>query len=559
MKKRPREVSTLLLLLFLWTIQSHDSVQSFCYQPLPGCSRKFQQIRTNSVTRQKLSRNNHQNQIPDRIPIRRRTKNLFFSTTPQILSSPMQTLSKIAVAASNMVSVTSDNEDESSFANKTSNELIAQAEALRAKAKAIRAEARAMEIALEETTSSRRKDKIAEIDGIIAALFSSKLSVSKASIQMATTTINGVSNVPSEPSPTAVPSIAVPDARVVADRLRYGRYSQDQVLAVVDRLFDLQARAMGQSTTATTIEVIPKFQIGNVDNVPTRNETTSVQYANYLEALADAARILDDGTTIPIQAYALSSSVSSSSPRTRQQSIEQSGRLEIAIRTRLKELRKIQQLNMNRRMAAELGKVVTATNNGSVEEYIRRTLGMENDDDDDNDLPPRSSGGGNKGTLHNITTIQSVFIPLWVPSTFLPYMVACNISTVGPREVEIIEKQVLMGSRFFMTSSASISGAALFRGNIRTNKGKMVSTDNRAGGGVGTTDNTTALVFEEIQNRLESVGLADKIQLFFMADPETPPRMEGTRPAVAAMEEDAKPVILALSFPTESLFFFSCI
>jgi hypothetical protein len=118
---------------------------------------------------------------------------------------------------------------------------------------------------------------------------------------------------------------------------------------------------------------------------------------------------------------------------------------------------------------------------------------------------------------------------------------------VGPTEVALMEREVFTGSRFFLTSSDKVPGAALFRGNIRDNLGRIIrigATDDDEERGV---DNTTAVVFAEIQERMEAAGLGDKVQLFMMADPETEPNVKGTRPAVAAMEEDTKPVILALS------------
>jgi hypothetical protein len=209
---------------------------------------------------------------------------------------------------------------------------------------------------------------------------------------------------------------------------------------------------------------------------------------------------------------------------------------------------------MNRRLAAEINKVVTSFNRSQspVQDFIRRTF----DDIDRNDptmlqiISSSSSPSDNNNTsvIDGVTTeiIENALVPLWVPSTYLPYMVSSDLSTVGPEEVEAIKSQVLTGSRFYVTSYESVPGAALFRGNIRNTFGGVgkANDDDKQN---NFSRNATAVVFDDIQQRLINVGLGDKVQLFFMPDPEETPSAEGRRPNVAAMDEEAKPVLLALS------------
>jgi hypothetical protein len=450
--------------------------------------------------------------------------------------------------------------DDSSFVNKTKNELLEEAERLRAKAKQILAEARAMEIAMQESTTQKRRKKLQQIDDIISTIFSSKLSINNNNNNNDTTTNNDV-----------------PDARVVADRIQNGRYNQEQILAVVDRLYDIQLRSIGQSITATTVEVIPTFQIGggSSGDGPTVavNETTYELYGDYIETLTQAAGIIDEGNAAATDnddsedLYTMSPKPSTTQRRRRPQqqqspstksslsslmSDSSSGRLEIAIRSRLKELRKTQELNMNRRLAAEINKVVTSFNRSQspVQDFIRRTF----DNIDNNDptmlqiISSSSADSNTTSVIDGVTTeiIENALVPLWVPSTFLPYMVSSDLSTVGPEEVEAIKSQVLTGSRFYVTSYESVPGAALFRGNIRNTFGG-VGKANDDGKQNNFSRNATAVVFDDIEQRLINVGLGDKIQLFFMPDPEETPSAGGRRPNVAAMDEEAKPVLLALS------------
>jgi Zn-dependent protease len=463
---------------------------------------------------------------------------LFQSISLQQQQQQQQLLLATGSNPSKDTSIELDDEEEN-LANKTQSELLAQVEALRVKAKAIRAEAQAMELALQETTLKRQRAKLTVVDDIIATLFSPKLSMSKI-VSIKASNLQGNNTTIGMEVPTPV---VVPDARVVADRLKNGRYYQDQVLAVVDRLYDLQARALGQVTSTTTVAATPQLPTSN-NSVVEYNETASELYGDYLEILTQAASIVDEGTAVVLQdqIYSMAPSASLSTRTTSKSwtSDVSGGRLEFAIRSRIKELRQTQELNRNRLLAAEINRI--AAENGNLKEYVRKTLGEEEDDQD--------IGNHNKALLYNITTTESTAVPMWVPSTLVPYINECNVSTISRTEVQMIEKDVLSRSRFFMTSSESVPGAALFRGNIRTNiMGKRGAAGDKSGTAV---DNNidTAEVFADIQRRMKATGLGDKVQLFFMHDLDAEPRMTGIqqqRAAIAAMEEPSKPVILALS------------
>jgi hypothetical protein len=126
---------------------------------------------------------------------------------------------------------------------------------------------------------------------------------------------------------------------------------------------------------------------------------------------------------------------------------------------------------------------------------------------------------------------RAALVPMWVPSSFLPFLLSSKAPTIGPEQVDKIKNDVLLGSRFYLTSSESVPGAAIFRGNIRSPLGGINSTDDR---------NHTAMVFDEIQNRMNRQGLSDTVQLFLMPDPQW-------RPNPDERELEPRPVLLALS------------
>jgi hypothetical protein len=159
---------------------------------------------------------------------------------------------------------------------------------------------------------------------------------------------------------------------------------------------------------------------------------------------------------------------------------------------------------------------------------------------------------------------QIAMVPLWVPSSFLPFLPLTKDATVGPQQVKAIENKVLFGSRFYVTSSDSVPGAAIFRGNVRTPRGGVISSTTMSSSSANITDDrfNAGLVFQEIQSRLEreeievpidnddkdatttaattTVKLSDQVQLFMMVDPEWRPNRDEREPI-------PKPVILALS------------
>ena len=349
-----------------------------------------------------------------------------------------------------------------------------EAETLKARAKAIAAEARAMEKELKQSRYRHLKEKVTESDDLIQGLF------------------------PHSDSSSQTYSSFSP--HTIAKKLRSQRWSPEQVLAVVDRIYERQTEAMGQSMQASPHE----FQIGSIQNVEKRaNVTEYEKLDDILDTLMKAVAILDTEV----------------SDGKKNENKRWTGSVENALRTRMKELKRIQELNFKRETAKQINEV--AISNESVEEYVRRTFVGQGEATDQD----RADG--------NITDVleRVSLVPMWVPSSFLPFIINSKTSSLGPEEVEAIKEEVLLGSRFYVTRTESVPGAALFRGNIRTPRGG-IDTD--------VCKNQTAMVFADIQHRLQQKILDNKIQLFLMPDPEW-------RPGRDERETEPKPVILALS------------
>jgi hypothetical protein len=457
------------------------------------------------------------------------------------------TIVRASASTSPTTSVNPDSDEEgggpSLYLKKSRDALLEEAEALRSKAKEIMAEALAMEAALLEKTLKRRQDKLRETDAIIQALFAPIPSSSSSS------TSTSLSSLEDDDEDHAKEPIPMPPApsRVVADRLQTGRYSQQQVLSVVDRLFELQDFALGQQQQQ---QQQPK---GNQRNVAPRagsrtspppaavDEAAYGRYQGMVEVLINAATLLDDqvaaSTNLENEGLPAAGETGDYEGRgaASLDATTTGGRLEKAILSRAKELRQIQEANLNRRLAAEINQLVSP----SMSEGGGASV-------DSNPTSKSYSASANRTAGAIADEMGSTIVPLWVPSTFLPYITALDESTVGPKEVETIKNHVLLGSRFYVTSTESIPGAAVFRGNIRTSLGGVPTSSTGKVAGNTNQNNNTAMVFADIQERLQKWdGLGDKVQLFIMPDLE-----ERSPTNLRDSPEDyrePKPVILALS------------
>eukprot|EP00980_Cylindrotheca_fusiformis_P017485 scaffold5490_cov125-Cylindrotheca_fusiformis.AAC.2 len=354
------------------------------------------------------------------------------------------------------------------YTSKSNGDLRKEALILQARAREMMMEARAMEVELLSTRKQRKQAKNSESDDIIDSLF--------------------------PPNVTVTPA-------VVADRIRSERWSSELVYMVVERMFERQMIAIGQSVSSDMESPID----GRAKDIWV-NETEFSKLRKSISVLEKAAAVLDKEV----------GTMDTASAR------RWSGRVEKGIQARINELQRAQSEKLERQFASEINLV--ANSNRSVEEYVRRSLNMSASD--------KKVAGLAAAAINASQVFTAVSLaPMWVPSSFLPFIISSEKSTLGPEQVDQIKDKVLQGSRFFVTSSDSIPGAAIFRGNIRSQKGAVTTNASR---------NDTAIVFEEIQSQLKREGLSDLVQLFFLPDPEWRYERHG-------VQKEPKPVLLALS------------
>ena len=340
---------------------------------------------------------------------------------------------------------------------------------MRAKAEAIRSEARAMEVELLASKKKQRLAKISESDSVIDSLFPS--------------------------------GDQLPTPQTVARQLKAERWSTEVIYMVVDRMFERQMIVVGQKVPDDK-----DFSVGKrADKIVQVNGAEFDRLENALDILQEAAAILD------VEA--------AQNDDATQKRRGWDGRVESGIIARRNELDRTQREIRSRKFAAEINRI--ANTNQSIAEFIRnKALNISIA------VSPVSPAS------ENATSVQPIpLAPMWVPSSFLPYIISSGKSTLGPEQVELLETNVLRGSRFFVTSSDSIPGAAIFRGNLRALTGTMMQN---------ATAQQTSLVFGEIQERLQAEGLGDAVQLFFLPDPEWRFKRD-------EVQQGAKPVLLALS------------
>jgi len=374
-------------------------------------------------------------------------------------------LSRSARPSRHVVSSSAEETSSSTQEDNTKTGAEREAEELRKRAKELMAEARAMELALGETRTDTTKRKHKESDALIEELFSGNAT----SVQ-------------------------------VSKQLSDERWSPDQLMLVMERLHERQVQALGRSAGSSRSPT--GFQIGGTNNKAEPDEEEWNQLDAQLECLLEAASILDDQTTANVN-----------------QNHRWTGRVASSLRSRLKELRRTDEQEYQRKVAASVNAVVNS--NVSVQEYMSGTLGT----------PIVVEGKDKNGKTFNISLIMEkvAMVPMWIPSSLLPFLITSR-SRVESEDIKTIRDNVLTSTRFYCTSSDSIPTAAIFRGNVRTPLGIVNTTMER---------NQTAVVFEDIQKRLSRAGLSDRVQLFFWNDPEW-------RPGRDAREPTPQPVVLAL-------------
>jgi hypothetical protein len=294
-------------------------------------------------------------------------------------------------------------------------------------------------------------------------------------------------------------------AEAIARVLREERWTVDQAVLVLEVLYERRKRSAPSMPQGKTTS----FQIGDTSNAaPISNETEVDLADRRVQCLLRAAEMMDE-------------LANTNTPGDASIGRRWTGRAVSTLKSRWNELRKRDLKDFERLMITGIHNrgQGDSGSNASIQAYMRATLGLLSSSDN-----PRS---------FNMTRVmeRANMIPSWLPSPLLPYIAAAN-AVIDKSDVKAVRDRVLQGSGFFVTGSESIPSATVFRGNIRG----IVTEQNP-------TNNVSAIVFEEIQRRMRTEGLADRLQLLLLEDPvwrpsESEPK---PRPIIVALPKKVEP------------------
>ena len=441
--------------------------------------------------------------------------------------------------------------------------LLAEVRELRARAQQLKAEALAEEAALGTARSSRRDRRLQECDGLVGRLFTSSTNTSSS---------KGIET---------SGSLDANATQHVADMLRKEGWSPPQVVMVLERL---QERQNGLLLMQQQQPAVISMDENSIRNNATEEWAvlegqilSLIQAAGTLddEYAASAARAKKNNITDDRTVASHNSTIASS---------RWTGRVEAALKTRRKEMLRALEEDVKRKVAAAIFNSSNNNNNNAVTSGTTTSPDAIMLDEIQENLQRIArkipviqgngggGGGGGGGDNNNATgglgRVSSV--PFWVPPSLLPFL-AESRATIRKEDVALIQDRVLVGTRFFCTSSDSIPSAAIFRGNLRTPGEATTTTTTMGPKDKMRRSNHTAAVLEEIQLRLEAQGIAERVQLFLMDDPEWRPgarndnqKLTTPLPVILAISKKVKPTENAMEKATTSVLgkvssnFFSC-
>jgi hypothetical protein len=190
----------------------------------------------------------------------------------------------------------------------------------------------------------------------------------------------------------------------------------------------------------------------------------------------------------------------------------------------LRELRRAEEEEYQRSLAAKFNDKVEV--NVGMGGFVKETMGDQN-------VTIKVDGKKISGPKVNMTRLidDIVQVPMWVPSSILPFLIVCR-KDLDPVDLKRLRSEVLSGSQFRVENSDFTKMAAVYRGSFIEQRraalygtASIPSTKATSAGETNDTneESQSEVVFQDIQDRLKVSGLADRIQLFLMEDPEWRP------------------------------------
>jgi len=284
---------------------------------------------------------------------------------------------------------------------------------------------------------------------------------------------------------------------ILAERLRTERWSPENLMLIVERIHERQVQAMGQASATSNTG----FQIGDTRNSAESNSEEYDRLDKFVNMLMDASSLLDEEHR-----------------KGGDLNTRWTGRVQISLYSRLMELRRENEQAFQNRLSrlTNSNEFVRGDSKASIQDFTRKSLGLR----DDLQRP-------NINTSSILEMVEA--IPKWLPRSIIP-LYAGKKGLLDYSDIKTIEKEVLAGTEFYCTETDSVPYAAIFRGNIRSRNGGIVTDIN---------EDQTARIYKEITEKLSNVGLSSRIQLLLLNDPEWSPNNRN--------EPSPKPVIIALS------------
>jgi Zn-dependent protease len=293
-----------------------------------------------------------------------------------------------------------------------------------------------------------------------------------------------------------------PTASSVAQILLQERFSEDQLILLMESLY----RRRNAASIRRNHDDIPgnPFVVNDAVDTLSGNQTDADLMGDYMKILLEAAALLDQKCSNDSRRW--------------------SGRFSSQLQSRLNEWSRTDEVNVRRHLDTEFLRS-RMNKNVSISNFFRKSMEGLSTPTTDSTVKDDSS--------ENAAVISERVrpIPTWIPPSLLTTVLTSE-AKIDPSDVLAIRERVLTKTRFFCTSSDSTVNTAIFRGNMRpgTSNGPLNSKEMRL---------FSSVVFNEIEKALEREGLSERIQLFFLHDPDW-------RPSDDLREMRPKPVVIAL-------------
>jgi len=317
--------------------------------------------------------------------------------------------------------------------------------------------------------------------------------------------------------------------RRLMNNLRDKRLSSTKMIQLIERLHErsiaTEKKLMAVSVNTNGQEIENGFNIGDMANSREYMETELQMLKWNIDRIIDAQGLLDTERT--------------------ERSVRGGDKgLASVLEARLRDLRKAEEESFQRKLAMKFNE--RGTINTGVGEFVQETMGDQN-------VTIKIDGKEFTGSKVNMTRLMEdiVQVPMWVPSSILPFVIVCR-KDLDPVDLKRLRAEVLTGSQFKVENSDFTRLAAIYRGSfLQKRRGALygaapIAPSDPTSASEKTTETQerrSEVVFDEVQDRLKEAGLADKIQLFLMEDPEWRPgdRDPEPLPSILAVSSEVIP------------------